>query len=270
MTTVVVRTGGVLPDSVKRNFRLFGLDGLLTEGSKFIFDPLDTNCWPNQDTPSSGETLTNLVSGGSVATFNASPPAYTSGGFVLPGGSSSANVRFPTTGKVASGVEKFLAIYWIYHGTQGVSSGSHFVCGIGGQTSNMQYGVYMSGNGSNGNLNFIGNGQLIASVSGAAAQMFQVAVGLEKNDDDRFVLTAWKNGALVGSYTQAGGVTSIVQPSQTIPSVGAYSLVGGDSLSTGTWIGRFHRAVFDTLDGEDAISDLVARDFALNRTRMGL
>lgn len=267
--TTAFKTTAVIPDAVKNSFRLYGLDGLLTAGSQYIFDPLDPNSWSKQTTPISGDTLANLVSGGATASFNASPPAYASGGFVMPGGSSSASVRFPTTGKVAAGASKLLSIYWLYHGTQGVTTGSHFVAGIGGTSANMQHGIYMSGNGSNGTIQLVGNGQLIAGIAAPTAQMMQIAIGIELIGGV-YVLTAFKNGVLQGTFTQGAGVTTIVQPGQTNACFGAYTLVGGDSLSSGTWIGRFHRAVFDTLSGGESISAQVTLDYELNATRMGL
>lgn len=241
------------------NLPKFYPDAVMDESSVFVFDAMDTACWPSQGNTTNTSRLNNLVSGGAVGAFNFVSTFVENKGFTFTT-NQSEQVVLPAAAKLTGYNGGFAAAVWISHETQT-------------QSNNSVFGWYHPiGNGGYG-LRCLNDASYVAVCDGksftlsptAPDAIRQVVVARVIDENGNFFAAFYRNGIRLNLVATA---STFVQPSTVPASViaGDVALVsGGDS---GRWSGKIGRTWFNkqtyTVDQMDA---LVARDWSMNSSR---
>lgn len=257
MSGLIFRLPGLFTDpTIPKLYR----DKVITAGTKYCFDSIDTYSYPKQAAPAPGvDFWKNLLDGGPTASFTG---AIGFGkGFQL-AASGSRSITLPSAGKPAPSDSAMLAIVWIKLGDPG-SGGSTVISSGSDYGPANQYAMTWSSR----DLRFhVGGWQSTAVAAAAlvATDIVQFAMSMKKRaSDGKYDLVTYING--VESRSSISTFTSIPQPSGSpwlTPFIG-----NGPTFGAVGWAGSVYRAIYDDCSVKSA-SELVALDYAENRLRI--
>lgn len=238
-------------------------DAVITAGTKWVYDALDTYSYAKQAAPVAGtDVWKDLTPNAADASLHAGASLGFSGGFTK---AAAGYFDCPASGKVGASAGGFLFILWLKYGAQ-PSSGYSGLAGCFDSNSLGQYGLTVNNDGSNGNIvagiNSQNPGGGVVASHQAAGTILQIGLALKKQVDNSYVASTYKNGALVA--TVAAG-TTIQQPT-TGPRIGTTSA----GAFADTFVGTFYRSLFDdtsTLADQAAITAMVLADYTANNGR---
>ena len=231
-------------------------DKVITAGTKYVFDSVDTYSWVKQTAPLTTDKWTNLLDGGATASFG---PGITfdKKAFKLNTGTGDV-ITLPSSGIAAANADGFAMVFWI------LPDAPTGACGIMGAADDFyttcQYAF--TWNASNQIIGWVSGIQQNVENSPVATSPLQLGVSYKKRvSDGKYDITLWKNGVAI--YTTVSPETTIRRPTtQTNPKIGETCVFG-----SAAWAGHILRTWFDDCSITPA-GTLITLDYSENLARL--
>jgi len=236
-------------------------DKLITAGTKFVFDSVDTFSWAKQTAPLATDVWINLLDGGATASFGTGI-AFDKKAFKLiaTGGDI---ITLPASGIAASDADGFAMALWFL--PDAPPYGSSIMTAADNFNTLNQYSMTWGESAANWALSVYVDGQKtdvgFPSTLPAATPL-QLGLSYKKRaSDGKYDLNVYKNGVSVRSFISAA--TTIKRPTTlTAPRIG-----DAPSYGQNGWQGHILRTWFDDCSIKNA-PDLIALDYAENLARL--
>lgn len=236
-------------------------DKVITAGTKYCFDTLDTFSFAKQAAPVAGvDVWKNLLDGGPTAAFTGSL-GFSKGGFDF-AAAGQQTVVLPASGISASSAEAFATAVWISCANDGTNQGIFGGADNFTDTTN-QYSAHFFMNGGNAELKmYQGSRNVTVAINPLASEIVQLGWSAKKRaSDGKYDLGFYKNGVLISQQVSVGTALATLT-AQPLPRIGALNGNVGNS-----WPGRAYRAWFDDCSIKTG-AELIGIDYQQNAGRI--